>query len=97
MTQAALNTWLALPADTWTLVSEIDCTFVVVKGTVEVLGMDGAAPVDANRGIPYRIGSGEDVATGTLARFIGAGTSDRIYMISRGEVGAAFVSRAAVS
>lgn len=97
MTQAALNTWLALPADTWTLVSEIDCTFVVVKGRVEVLGTDGAAPVEASRGIPYSIGSGEDVATATLARFAGAGTADRIYMLSRGEVGAAFISRAAVS
>ena len=66
MTQTALNTWVTLPADTWTLISEIDCTFVVVSGIVEVLGMDGAAPVEADRGIPYANGAGED-ALATLA------------------------------
>ena len=98
MTQSALNTWLPLPADTWTQFSEIDCTFVVVYGgTVEIIGMDGAAPDADDRGIPYPMGTGEDVDTGMLARFPGAGTADRLYAISRGENGAIFVSRAAVA
>jgi hypothetical protein len=97
MTQTALNTWVTLPADTWTLISEIDCTFVVVSGIVEVLGMDGAAPVEADRGIPYANGAGEDASVAMLSRFPGSGTADRIYMISRGETGSVFVSRAAVS
>lgn len=97
MAQTAINNWVALPADTWTLFSEIDCTFVVVSGLVEIIGMDGAAPDADDRGIPYPVNQGEDVSTAMLDRFPGAGTPDRLYAISRGEVGALFVSRAAVA
>lgn len=97
MTQSAVNGWINLEADAWTLISEIDCTFVVISGLVEILGMDGAAPDADDRGIPYPIGAGEDVSTGMLARFAGAGTADRLYAISRGREGSIFISRAAVA
>ena len=98
MAQTAINGWVALPADTWTLISEINCTFVVVQGvSVELLGMQGAAPGTDDRGIPYATGQGEDAATASLERFTGAGTADRLYLISRGETGTAFVSRAPVA
>ena len=98
MAQTAINGWVTLPADTWTQISEINCTFVIVQGTsVELLGMDGAAPGVDDRGIPYPAGQGEDAATASLERFTGAGTADRLYLISRGETGVAFVSRAEVA
>ena len=97
MAQTANNDWISLPADTWVLISEIDCTFVVIFGEVQILGMDGAAPSADQNGIPYSQGQGEDVTTGMLARFVGAGTADRLYARSAGEAGAIFVSRAAVA
>lgn len=97
MTQTALNDRLELPADEWVLFSEIDCTFVVENGLVEIIGMDGAAPGADQSGISYQIGQGEDAATETLARFVGAGTADRLYARSRHIGGSMFVSRAAVA
>lgn len=97
MTQAAQNTQIILEADTWTLISEVNCTFVVEQGDVEILGMDGAAPTAGDKGISYGKGQGEDAATDTFGRFPGAGTMDRLYAISRGAHAVLFVSRAAVA
>lgn len=99
MTQTAYNGHMALPAGEWTLISEIDCTFQVVSGAIEVLGMDGAAPTFAtDGGIVYEAGEGEEAATGTLVRFTGGGTIDRLYAKPHGSLGATiFLSRAAVA
>jgi hypothetical protein len=97
MAQSALNGSLVLEADTWTLISEINCTFTVEWGKVEILGMDGAAPASTAIGIRYHTGQGEAASTDTLSRFPGAGTPDRLYAISRGRTARMFISRAAVS
>ena len=73
MAQTAYNGVMEISwGPTWTLVSEIDFTFVVNSGTVEVIGMDGAAPGATDHGIHYNAGYGEDVDAGMLARFAGA-------------------------
>jgi hypothetical protein len=46
------------------LISEINCSFVVISGYVEIIGMDGAAPT-TERGVPYAVGQGEDGSTDT--------------------------------
>jgi|GEM_PF-7018220 len=97
MTQTAQNTQITLESDVWTLISEVNCTFVSVDGSIEVLGMDGSAPSLSDKGIPYASGQGEAAATDTLSRFVGAGTADRIYAISRGRKTNVFVSREAVA
>ncbi len=98
MAQTALNGWLKADADTWTKFSEINCTFVVTKGdNVEILGTDGTTPTADDEGIPYAKGFGEDASTNQLERYVGAGTADGLWFISRGEVGALFVSREAVA
>ena len=97
MTQTAQNEEVTLSADTWTLISEVNCTFVVNEGAVEILGMDGATPDSDDTGILYRTGQGEDSETDTLARYPGAGTADRIYAISRGRDAKLFVSRESVA
>ena len=97
MAQTALNGKLALARDTWVLVSEINCTFVVLGGNVEIIGMDGAAPTESDSGIPYPKGTGETFDTDVLARYAGSGTADRIYARSSATDGSLFVSRAAVS
>lgn len=97
MAQTAQNGRITLAADTWTLISEINCTFVVEEGEIEILGMDGAAPGASDEGVTYFKGQGEDVATDTLSRFVGSGTPDRIYAISRDAHAVVFVSRAAVA
>lgn len=97
MTQTAYNGAMTIPADEWTLVSEVNCTFVVNGPAVEVIGMDGAAPASTDYGIIYVTGAGEDAATDTLARFVGAGTADRLYMRGYQAKSSVFVSRAAVA
>jgi hypothetical protein len=97
MAQTAHNGWIELPADTWVKISEVNCTFVVEEGPVQIIGTDGTAPAADALGITYRTGEGEDVSTGMLARFVGAGTADGLYAISRGRKGWVFVSRAAVA
>jgi hypothetical protein len=98
MAQTALNTKLALPLNVWVLFSEINCTFVVESGDVEIIGMDGAAPAADQGGITYAVGTGQDAATDTLGRFTGAGPApDRLYARSRNVNGLLFVSRAAVA
>lgn len=96
MTQTAYNTTMTIPEE-WTLVSEINCTFVVNGWPVEVIGTDGAAPDSGQHGIVYRQGEGEDASTDMLARFTGAGTADRLYMRGIGGTAQVFVSRAAVA
>jgi hypothetical protein len=98
MAQTAFNNTLALPANTWVKFSEIDCTFVIKTGDVEIVGMDGAAPAADQTGVPYRVGEGEDAATPMLARFVGAGPApDGLYAKSINANGSMFVSRAAVA
>ena len=48
------------------LISEVNCSFVVISGYVDILGMDGAAPTNSQRGVPYAVGQGEDGSTDTL-------------------------------
>lgn len=95
MAQTAYNDIMDI-ATSWTLISEINCTFVVEDGDVEIIGMDGAAPTNET-GVTYREGEGEEASTDVLARFAGAGTADRIY--ARGKQGGCriFLSRAAVA
>lgn len=98
MAQTATNTVMSIEwGPSWTLVSEINCTFVVNLGAVEVIGMDGAEPASGDHGIVYRQGFGEDASTDMLARFTGAGTADRLYMRGVGGSSQVFVSRAAVA
>ena len=97
MTQSAMNDWLDLTPHQWTLVSEVNFTFVVVQGVVEILGTAGTVPGLNDRGIPYSVGQGEDAATDMLARFTGAGAATELYAIPRGSRGTLFVSRAAVA
>lgn len=97
MAQTALNDWLTLTPDTWTLVSEIDCTFVNVgSAAVEIRG-DTSVPELTEHGIVYYPGQGEVESTGTLARFPGV-TATGIYAICReNRGGLLFVSRASVA
>lgn len=97
MTQTALNDWLTLPSDTWTLVSEIDCTFVNVGATpIEIRGDTGTPDADEH-GVVYSPGQGEDASTGTLARFAGL-TATGIYARPSSKYGGLlFVSRASVA
>ena len=98
MTQTVMNGTLNITQGEWTLISEINCTFVVNEGMVDIIGMDGAAPGISDNGIIYREGQGEDASTDTLARFTGAGTADRIYARSLSSGFATlFISRAAVA
>jgi hypothetical protein len=98
MMQTALNDRMQLPRDTWVLVSEINCTFTVEQGdNVQFIGMDGAAPAADQTGITYARGTGQDATFDMLGRFVGAGTADRLYAISRHANGSIFVSRAAVA
>lgn len=39
---------------------------MVISGYVDILGMDGAAPTNSQRGVPYAVGQGEDGSTDTL-------------------------------
>ena len=97
MTQSAMNDWLELPPRQWTLVSEVNFTFVVITGVVEILGTAGTVPAAGQRGVPYRVGEGEDAATDMLARFAGAGAATELYAWPRHPRGIIFVSRAAVA
>ena len=93
MAQTAYNDRFPIPADTWTLISEIDCTMVVEGGQVEVIGA-ASQPAATVQGISYANGQGFDAATGTLARFAGD-TAAGIYVMSRGKTSTVFLSRAA--
>ena len=97
MTQTALNDWLTLTEDTWTLVSEVDCTFVNVGAApIEIRG-DTSEPETSEHGIVYYAGQGEEGSTGTLARFEGV-TATGIWAICRDKRGGVlFVSREAVA
>lgn len=96
MAQTALNGHMDIPENEWTKVSENNCTFVVVSGSVQVIGTDGTDPDDDDKGIPYARGQGEDASTDMLARFVGAGTADGLF--ARGsEESILFVSRSAVA
>ena len=97
MTQTAHNDVFPLTESAWTLFSEINCTFVVNRGYVQVIGTDGAAPDAADIGVVYRTGTGEEVSTDTLARFVGSGTADGLYAKSLSPDTEFFVSRAAVA
>lgn len=97
MTQTAYNDTMTISDDGWTLVSEINCTFVANDVTIEVIGTDGAAPAAGAHGIKYQAGFGEDASTDMLARFVGAGTADRLYMRGVGQTAEVFISRAAVA
>jgi hypothetical protein len=100
MAQSALNDDLPCPLGEWTKISEIDCTFQVVSGSIRLLGTSGgAAPSGVTpRGVRYGTGEGEAAATATLARFTGAGTANGLYVIPDGSFAAVvFVSRAAVA
>lgn len=99
MAQSAYNGHMTLPSGEWTILSEIDCTFQIISGACQIIGMDGAAPsVATDRGVVYEEGEGEEAATGVLARYTGAGTADRIYGMPDGSLTCTiFLSRAAVA
>lgn len=98
MTQAIFNGRIELVADTWTKISEVNCTFQALSDEVEVIGTDGETPGTSDRGMICPYGAGEDVSFDTLSRFVGAGAEpDGLWAISRGEDGAIFVSREAVA
>jgi hypothetical protein len=98
MTQTALNDIVTLTPNTWTLISEADCTFTN-EGTaaVEIRG-DTSTPELTEFGVSYAPGYGEALEIGTLSRYAGV-TATGIYAISRKSSvnGRLFVSRAAVA
>jgi len=97
MTQTAHNTTMTIPDDSWVQFSEINCTFVVEQGVVQVIGTQDAAPAASARGITYRMGQGQDVDYDMLGRFAGAGTANRLYARAPEGSSVLFVSRAAVA
>lgn len=97
MTQTAYNDIMSIPEDTWTLISEVNCTFFVNGGMIELIGMQDAAPT-TEQGVAYEQGQGEEAATDVLARYSGAGTANRLYARAIGGRRAnIFLSRASVA
>ena len=94
MAQTAWNDHFPISRGIWTEISEIDCTFTVEEGAIEIVASDGA-PDPSQSGIRYVKGQGVDVATPMLARFPGASGTPHLWVMARSSAAVLFVSRAA--
>ena len=98
MTQTALNGIVTLTPNTWTLISENNCTFTNEGASAVEIRGDTSTPEVTEFGVTYQPGQCEALEIGTLARYGGV-TATGIYAISRKSSisGRLFVSRAAVA
>lgn len=97
MTQTAYQGLTELTDNTWTLISEVNCTFSVVFGDVMIIGTASSAPASTAIGFPYYSGDAEGAETDVLGRFPGVGTANRLYAKATTPKATLFVSRAAVA
>lgn len=96
MAQTAYRNVMEIPF-TWTLVSEINFTFMVNEGEIEVLAEASATPAETTHGGKYRSGDAESSDTDLLT-FFGPPSANQIHMRSVGGMRAqVFVNRAAVA
>lgn len=95
---AAQNETVAVPADTWTLITDADVSAATFQNTgqypVLIKGQNGTtAPTDQNDALVYRPGEGETNLT-LANKWLGVTTPNRIFAYCPYNNGSVFVSHA---